>query len=152
MKFPLSTPKCEKVISKIQESSFIKYKIDFIQWSVPNEISRKRFHEAKSISMPGCGHDAMKVIFEINPKIRQKVEKCKINFELCQNDFQRALKSFSVVTENDFQVPKITFDDPKTFLGPKNVFHFLFQRGGYFPDVASKTGGVQPLCRCCSLC
>ena len=144
MKFPLSTPKCGKVIFKIQENSFIKYKIVFIQWSVPNEISRKRFHEAKSISMPGGGHGAMKVIFEKNPKIRQKVEKCKINFELCQNDFQRALKSFSVVTENDFQVPKITFDDPKTFLGPKNVFHFLFQRGGYFPDE-----GLQQLDKAC---
>ena len=140
MKFPLPTPKCGKVISKIQENSFIKYKIVFIQWSVPNEISRKRFHEAKSISMPGGGHGAMKVIFEKNPKIRQKVEKCKINFELCRNHFQRALKSFSVVTENDFQAPKITFDDPKTFLGPKNVFHFLFQRGGYFPDVRRECG------------
>ena len=68
-------------------------KIVFIQWPVPNEISRKRIHEAKSISVPGGGHSAMKVISEKISKMRQKVEKCKINFELCQNDFQRALKS-----------------------------------------------------------
>ena len=82
--------------------------------------------------MPGGGHSVMKVISEKISKMRQKVEKCKINFELCQNDFQRALKSFSVVTENGFQVPKITFDDSKTFVGPKNVFVFCFREGGTF--------------------
>ena len=66
----------------------------------------------------------------------QKVEKYKINFEFCQNDFQMALKTFFVVNENVFRAPKSTFDDSKTFVGPKNVFVFLFQRGGYFPDAS----------------
>ena len=94
----------------------------------------------------------MKVISEKISKMRQKVEKCKINFELCRNHFQRALKSFSVVTENGFQVPKLTFDDSKTFVGPKNVFVFLFQRGGYFPDEIVGMCYAQTLTAPSSLC
>ena len=81
---------------KKTRKQFHQVKIVFIQWPVPNEISRKRFHEAKSISVPGGGHSAMKVISEKISKMRQKVEKCTQKNELCQNDFQRALKSFSV--------------------------------------------------------